>query len=189
MILWTIQPPEVIDILQNTGVFTCNTSKSENFDDFHDAYLWIASKMDEHDIYHPTGLTLPLWAWHTRNKKHKKPDFRTIGLGTPGERYACIEFEIPDNQVLLSDYDNWHYVLNKSWFDDSQNEKEWDKLHDWFDSLPMETRYKLRKESWNKIFNIEPIENEWYSQGSYIQATFWTLTIDMVRNVKYFTAR
>lgn len=91
MRLWTIQPVEVVNILERDGVFTCNPEKSEYYNDFHDAYLWIAVEMDKRNIPHPDGLKLPLWAWHTRDWKHKKPDLRTTGLGTPGKSYACIE--------------------------------------------------------------------------------------------------
>lgn len=83
MRLWTIQPVEVVNILERDGVFTCNPEKSEYYNDFHDAYLWIAAEMDKRNIQHPDGLKLPLWAWHTRDWKHKKPDLRTTGLGTP----------------------------------------------------------------------------------------------------------
>ena len=189
MRLWTIQPVCVVDTLNSEGVFRCNTNLSENYKDFHDAYLWLANEMDKRNILHPKDLKLPLWAWHTRNWEHKKPDFRTSGLGCRGERYACIEFEIPDNDVLLSDYENWHYVLNKCWLDNSKNEDDWDRLHEWFDRLPYNRQEKLMVESWQKIFDVTPYHDDWISRGAYIQATFWELRKDMVRNVKYFTAK
>ena len=58
--------------------------------------------MDKRQITHPKDLTLPLWAWHTRDWKHKKPDLRNIGLGTPGEKSVCIEFEIDDKVCFIS---------------------------------------------------------------------------------------
>lgn len=189
MLLWTIQPLEVVDILETKGIFTCDTRLSENFEDFHDAYLWLVDEMDKRNIPHPTNLSLPLWAWHTRNYNHKKPDFRTIGLGCPGERCACIEFEIPDELVLLSDYNSWHYALNKMWFDDSKNEEEWEKNQDWYDTLEPSIRNKMMVDSWQKIFDITPIKDEWVSNGAYVQAVFWELKKDMVKSIKYFTAR
>lgn len=189
MRLWTVQPLEAVEILERDGVFTCDECLSINWGDFHDAYVWLVDEMDNRNIHHPEGLTLPLWAWHTRNWKHKKPDFRTIGLGCPGHRYVCIEFEIDDKDVLLSDYDNWHFVLNRSWFDDSKNEEEWEKLHEWYDSLDWPTREKMMLESWQKIFDVEPEKTDWGCKGAYVQATFWELRKDMVKDIKYFTAR
>ena len=189
MVLWTIQPVEVVEILRTEGVFRCDETKSEWYEDFRDAYTWLVGEMDKRNILHPEDLVLPLWAWHTRDWKHKKPDFRTIGLGAPGERYACIEFEIPDELVLLSDYNNWHYVLNKSWFDDSKNEEEWDNLHDWYNLLPYDEQKDLMIKSWQKIFDVTPQKTAWDTKGQYVQATFWELRNDMVREIRYFTAR
>lgn len=189
MKLWTIQPPDVVDILERDGIFTCDTKLSENYKDFHDAYVWLVGEMDKRDISRPKNVDLPLWAWHTRDWKHKKPDFRTMGLGRRGERYACIEFKIPDEKVLLSDYDNWHFILNRSWFDDSKNEEEWEELHAWYDSLPYAKQYKMAVESWQKVFDVKPEKSAWCSKGRYIQATFWELTKDMVTDIKYFIAK
>ena len=94
MKLWTIQPVEVMDIVNTTGIFRCDEDKSDNFKDFHDAYLWLVKQMDARNIKHPSDVELPLWAWHTRNWEHKKPDLRNIGYGIAGEQYVCIEFEI-----------------------------------------------------------------------------------------------
>ena len=47
MLLWTIQPLEVLEILDTKGVFTCDeTSKSFN-NDLKDSYDWLVKKMDE----------------------------------------------------------------------------------------------------------------------------------------------
>lgn len=189
MRLWTIQPLEVIKIIEENGEFTCDTRLSENYEDFHDAYLWLVKQMDKRGIEHPKTLTLPLWAWHTFDKKHMQPNLGCGQLGVPNEKYACIEFEIPDNQVLLSDYNAWHYVLNRSWYDDSTNEEEWENMHAWFDSLNGEKKEELRKKSWQKIFNLEFRDSNWNSNGHYIQATFWVLKKSMIKNVTYFTEK
>lgn len=189
MKLWTVQPPEVITIVENSGKFACDTALSENYDDFHDAYLWLVQEMDKRDIYHPPNIQLPLWAWHTMDWKHKKPDFRCAGLGAPKKQYVCIEFEIPDDQVLLSDHNHWHFVLNDSWFDNSTCEKEFDEIHEWYDSLDAKTKEELKKKSWQKIFDVKPVYTDWLQTGRYIQATFWELRKEMITDVKYFVAK
>lgn len=189
MILWTIQPAEVVNILEQEKRFVCNPKLSENMPELQDAYAWMVKQMDVRGIPHPEGLELPLWAYHTRHGKHKKPDLREKAYATPGQSCVCIEFEIPDEQVLLSDLDNWHFVLNNSWFDDSNNEEEWEELHRWFDGLDPQEQDRIKNESWQKVFDITPIDTEWMSQGMYIQATFWELRKDMVRKIQYFKAR
>lgn len=189
MILWTIQPQEVIDIIERDGVFRCDVDKSENYNYYHNQYDWMVNEMDKRHIFHPDGLILPLWAWHTRYGVYKKPDLRNSGLGIKGQKCVCIEFEIPENELLLSDYDNWHYVLNNMWLDDSKNEEEWKEMRKYFDSLDNESRQELTVLSHQKIFNIERFETDWESNGFFIQATFWELRKDMIKEVRYFTAK
>ena len=189
MRLWTIQPIVAVSILESKGVFRCDTKLSVNYEDFSESYLWLVSEMDKRNIYHPDHVTLPLWAWHTRAFNHKKPDFRTIGLGNTGERYACVEFEIDDNAVLLSDYNKWHYVLNNMWLDNSENEEEWDRLQNWYDTRTQKEKERIKIESWQRIFDVTPKQTEWTVNGEYVQATFWELRKNMVKDIKYFTAK
>lgn len=186
MRLWTIQPPEVMHILEKNGEFTCDTKLSENYKDFYDAYLWLVQQMDNKNIYHPKNLELPLWAWHTFDGKHEELDLENGQFGIPNKSYVCIEFEISDKDVLLSDYNAWHYVLNNSWNDDSTNEEEWEKMQDEFDKLDEKTKQKLREKSWQKIFDIEKRKSDWNSNGYYVQATFWKLEKSMIKKVRYF---
>lgn len=188
MILWTIQPEEVVDIINRDGVFTCNTKLSENYEDLKEAYDWLVSEMIRRNILPPTNVYLPLWAWHTRDWKHEVPDYVNESITTPGQKCVCIEFEIDDDKVLLSDYDNWHMVLNDCWFDDSTSEEEWDKLHEWYDTLDRTTQYVMKLESWQKVFDVTPSCSDWSIKGAYVQATFWELRKDMIRDIKYFTA-
>ena len=181
MRLWTIQPKCVIDILNEKGVFTCDELLSVNYEDFKDSYLWLVEQMDK-KIKHIDNLKLPLWAWHTYNWKNSLEDF---DFSDVKEDSVCIEFEINENEVVLSDFDAWHFVLNKWWFDDSYSEEEWISLNENFDKLPIEEQNKLKKESWIKIFDVSKYQNEWFTRGRYIQATFWELRKDMIRNIKY----
>jgi hypothetical protein len=137
----------------------------------------------------PNGVSYPIWAWHTRDWKHKKPDLRNIGLGNKGEKSVCIEVEVPDNQVVLTDFDVWHFVLNKWYFDDSYSEEEWEKLHAKYDRLDRDVKEKVKIQSWQKVFDISPFQNEWCQRGRYIQATFWVLYLKDVKDVRFFTAR
>ena len=189
MKLWTIQPVEIIDILQRDGVYRCDINKSENYSEFKNAYIWIVNEMNKRNIPNVSNVKLPLWAWHTRDWKHKKPDLRLAEYGKKGQKYVCIEFEIPDDYVLLSDYELWHWVLNNDWIDDSTNEAEWDTMHDEYDKLPTTEKEDLKVKSWQKIFNVEPLDTEWCKTGRYVQATFWELRTDMIKDIKYFKAR
>ena len=141
--------------------------------------------MDNRNIPHPEKIDLPLWAWYRFDGKNEIPPLTDVFYKNDYE-CVCIEFEIPDSQVLLSDFDNWHGVLNQWWLDNSKSEKEWIKMNEWFDTLSFDEQEKIMNESWEKIFDITPIKDEWCSNGQYVQATFWKLEKSMIKNVKYF---
>lgn len=88
--------------------------------------------------------------------------------------------------MLLSDFDNWHAVLNGYYLADGKNEAEWKENHKWFDSLPLSKKKIIMKKSWEKIFNVTPINSDWVINGQYIQATFWEIKPEYLQNVTYF---
>ena len=193
MRVWTIQPVDVMEEINRKGFYVCNPDKAMYISDpevsFKDSYDWLVKEMYKRVGSAPSGVSYPVWAWYSRDWKHKKPDLRNAGYDTPGTRCVCIELEIPDNEVLLSDYDLWHYVLNKWWIDDSTCEEEWDRNQDWFDSLSVDYREKLKVDSWSKIFDLTPVNTKWMCKGRYIQATFWVLCKENIVDVRYFVCK
>ena len=193
MVLWTIQPIEVWEEMSRLGYYVCNPKKAMYISDkevsFKESYDWLISEMEKRIGKRPNGVTYPVWAWHTRDWKYKKPDLRQAGYDTPGTKCVCIEFEIPDNQVVLSDYDTWHFILNDWYFDNSKNEDEWESKHKYYDSLSPEKKLEKKLKSWQNVFDISPYSSDWFCRGRYIQATFWILKLSQVRKVQFFTAK
>ena len=200
MYLWTIQTEEVWDLIQTHGVYRCDPFKAPLIQPFDDrlvgkeldpqlssAYAWLAEQMTIRIGPAPEGVRFPVWAWYLSEAK-RKPDLRkerwTNGSG--GERFACIELEIPDDQVLLSDFDNWHCVLGRWAITDSEEEAE--KIHDYFDHVDLETENAFLHENWQRVFDITPSNTDWIRRGENVQATFWELKKEYVRSVRFFTA-
>lgn len=179
MRLWTIQPIEVLEIIKQKGEFVCNPVYSDS--DFKRAYYWLVKQMDSRGIEHPYGLELPIWAWYKTDWENKKPDLEQEDFSDKRENLVCIELEIDDKDVLLSDFYAWHYVLNDSFLDSSHDEKEWDLQQGWYDALAPEKRQGVKEESWNDIFNITPTQNEWMARGRDVQAVFWKITKEMIK--------
>jgi hypothetical protein len=97
-----------------------------------------------------------------------------------------IELEIPDTDVLLSDEENWHYVLNDWYLHDVNDEEgKWEETKAWFDQLPSEVKDALKCKSWERIFDKDDKDNSW----DFVQATFWELNIKQVKSVRRFTGR
>ena len=118
---------------------------------------------------------------------HQKPDLRRIEFRTCPGPQVCIELEIPDQDVLLSDEERWHIVLNDGYYGDAKTEVEMDKEDAWFKGLPQDEQEQLKKKSWEKIFNVRPsYEDSLERRGCYIQATFWELRMEQVVSVRHF---
>ena len=113
MKLWTLQPVEVYDSIMKDGAYRCKPELSECLTEmnFYDAYDWLVEQMKEKIGQPPQNVKYPVWAWHTTYGKHKKPDLRRMDFRSK-EPMVCLEIEKPDNEVLLSDEENWHFVLS-----------------------------------------------------------------------------
>lgn len=193
MRLWTIQPVEVLEEINRLGYYICNPKKAMYISDkevnFKSSYDWLIIEMEKRIGKRPNGVSYPVWAWHTRDWQYKKPDLRQAGYDTPGTKCVCIELEVPDSEVVLSDYDVWHFILNDWYFDNSMNEEEWDSKHKYYDRLSPEKKLEKKLKSWQGVFNITPYESDWFCRGRYIQATFWVLKSSYIKKVQYFVAK
>ena len=98
-----MQPIEIWNILQDTGVYRCDPEKSSMPDiQFAEKYEWLIEQMKKRIGPPPDGVTYPVWAWYMQNGKHKKPDLRRErgGNGWKGERFACMEIDVPEDRIL-----------------------------------------------------------------------------------------
>ena len=195
--LWTIQSIAAWKILQREQVLFADQRHSEDL--FLDAYKWMTKQMERRIESESENTSLPLWAWYQWNGKRRRPDLRRSAHLPKGQRGVRIEFEQSDKGVLLSDFDLWHYVLNY-WYlprtvaDGEAFEAELSEHNlSFFDTKPLPVRaYHQRiEDSWDRIFDLDWAEEEIsnsFSRKS-IQATFWKLNFDQIRDVQFFTAR
>ena len=184
MVLWTFQPAAIWDLLQTKGFYRCDSSQIDL--DFREAYDWLAGKMKERIGQPPKGVEYPVWAWYIQNWKHVKPDLRRERwcYGNGGELFACIEIEVPDEDVLLSDFDNWHCVLNRYLVPETEEEDEQQDAY--YETLPEDEKRSYMEKNWERIFDITPFENGWTSRGKWVQAVFWELKKEQIRKVRFF---
>ena len=184
MKLWTIQPMEVWREIQDKGVYRCNPSLIPL--DLDEEYKWLIRKMADRIGPPPEGVLYPVWAWYKQNGKHRKPDLRSErwDYGPGNEDYTCIEIEIPDEKVLLSDFDVWHIILNHGLISETEEEdREQEKQ---FETLPEDKQIEYQNRNWERVFDISPINNGWITRGDWIQATFWELKKEDVLSVRFF---
>lgn len=183
MIVWTIQPYEVYEEILEKGEFACDPRLSANLSEgaeFRRSYQWMIQQMIEKIGKAEKVGSYPVWAWYRRDYQRKRPDFRER-RDYPDE--VCIELDIPDEKVLLSDFDAWHFVLNDLYYSNATNDAEWERQAEWFSSLSEKEQEQVKEESWKRIFDISPRFGDWEHNGRMVQACFWKIEKAQVRKV------
>lgn len=187
MILWTIQPVEVYDLIQETGVYHCDFTKSM-LSDCQDQYDWLVQEMKDRIGDPPRGVSYPVWAWYMWEGDRKKPDLRRErwGNGWKGERFVCMEIDVPEDRIVLSDFDSWSIILLHGLLSDSEEEDA--RLENEYNSLSEKDKKAYRDKNWEGAFDLTYVDNDWMHRGDSIQATFWELRKEDIRKIWFFTA-
>ncbi len=196
MILWTIQKESVWKKLNKDGYLI--GKRDCIFDDeWIDCYEWMMDQMKKRIGNPQIKNSFPIWAWY--QFEGSKPDLRSSGHLPRKEKGVRIEFECHEDEVLLSDFELWHYVLNY-WYlpssiaDDKRFENELEKKGlSFFETKPLpdlEYHQKIQK-SWERIFDIDWDDPHFThpKDKKSIQATLWQLKIDQVKDYTPFIAR
>jgi hypothetical protein len=170
-IYWSIQTKQAWEAALERGYLVGDPKYI--WEGFIEPYHWMMEQMKKR-IKGYQG-EYPVWVWI------KKPDLRRTAHLPPKTEGVRLKIEKPDDQVLLSDFDAWHFVLNNSFF--SLNEEE-DKLFE-SGALPM-----TKEESWERIFDFNlPRDPEWVGEVERIQGTTGKISIEQVKSVQFFIAR
>lgn len=182
MTLWTVRPASDYEILERDGVYRTDPTLVDE----HrlTAYYWIAGELAKRTPP-PPDVVLPVWAWyHAHGAKRPKPDLRQSGHLPKGKSGVRIEFTIPTEMVLLSNFDGWHSVLNDWCF--SLTDEEYEHYECLAQTLPPNEFHQIKQQTWQKIFDLTLIPDPAIYE---IQAVFWELRLDWVQQVDFFTAR
>lgn len=197
MRLWTIQSAAAWQALQQHGILRCDPAYSDP--DWAEAYAWLVAQVRQR-IGQPAICQALLWAWYQWNTVHTpRPDLRTTSLLPRGMKGVRLEVEIDESQVVLSDFELWHYVLNGSYLAESEADDEafYAELHaqGYAPATPLPLlnpalATKIRT-SWLHIFDLDwaPPDIADPRSAKSIQAVVWEVTLQQVRRVKEFTAR
>ncbi len=185
MKLWTVQPVDVYNDIMSTGIYRCQKDKIQ-LPELIPYYDWMVKEMTKKIGQPPANVNYPVWAIHTEKWEHKKPDLRFLRgeFGKKGDHFACIEVDIPDKDVVLSDFDAWSIILVNGLITETRSES--DELDALYDSLPDSEKEKMRLDNWKRVFDISVLKNDWTTRGKSIQATFWELKKEQICDVRFF---
>jgi len=154
------------------------------------AYRWMAAALARKAGPPPRGVKLPLWAWV------KRPDLRTAAQLPRGRKGVVLELELQRSQILISDFERFHAVLNRHYLelnqaDDDRFERA--VVRAGRDEWPFTPALKKRVEqSWRRVFFRRRGAGEDYwgpAEEAVQQAVFWELPRDAVVSRREFVAR
>ena len=183
--LWTIQHIDAYEEMKKTGVLRANEQFLFCQDDMRYAYDWIAQQMCTRVVTSPPNVRYPVWAWYQWEGKRKRRDLRYSGYAKRGTPMVQIEFVVEDKNVLLSDFDDWHGVLNNTYIAD--NQEDFDRFY-----LPgSEESQEEIYASWEKVFDLDRYTPNWDCppERKSIQACLWEVHMSQVKKVEFFTAK
>ena len=195
MRLWTLQGIEIYEQLQRDGVTYCTKpSYPEDEPTILRAYHWMTEQMRRRIGEPPIpGIEFPMWAWYQYNSAKSNKPPRSLHDAPDGVS-AYMEIELPDKDVLLSDFSEWHCVLNQGPIDDWKRiwkKMEWEakeagrRLLD-LDDYSLELQKEIEK-SWEGVFDLDRCMKEKcfkHRRNRSIQATFWLLRSEHVASVE-----
>lgn len=188
MILWTIQPADVCRSLQERGSLHADPELwTDMYPSLEAAYRWMTGQMARR-IPGFRGH-YPWWAWRQWALDRPRPDLRNVRTYRSGSN-VLLKLDVPDQEVLLSDYNAWHAVINV--WPIADTEAEYEILEQEISDRQQTSRpfdeeldRKIQK-SWERIFDLDGLKTHWmYPEGS-VQACFETLRWRDVKRVQVF---
>lgn len=184
MILWTIQDEGAWRRAETIGALRADDRYRDPL--FAEAYAWMTRELRRRVGPPPRGVRSPVWAWlQYENASRPRPDLRRSGHLARGTRGVRIEFVADADRTLLSDFDLWHYVLNRCYVPQSSREAD---LHMRGDLTAGANEMKA---SWQRVLDVDWHLNDIAVPRAVksIQAVVWEVPLASVRAVTPFIAR
>ena len=105
--------------LQATGTLTCSRDKADSDPLFQQAYAWMRGAMAGAGIEAPAPGLSPRWSWIRREPERGMPHAEDLeGLDDP----VVLQLAVPAGDLVPSCFDLWHYVLNRWYVADSEED-------------------------------------------------------------------
>ena len=190
MRLWTTQETGFVDDLTANGFAYCKVV-SEMAVDYDFAYEWMAEQMKQRVGMPPLSeIKLPVWAWYQySSKKQRKPPKRKY---ENSDNTPCVfmELEVPEDEVLLSDFSLWNIPLNAGHIIRDKHLSR--KINAYypcaFSDFPTDLQ-EVIKGSWEVIFDLRNRDrrlNPKAIRNKSIQATLWWVRKEWIVSVEEY---
>jgi len=178
---WTLMERSTWQVLEAEGELTCPIGEANDDPIFQDAYTWMKGSMASAGILAPEPDISPWWCWVRREENHPEPYVEdTEGLNDP----VVLELSVRSEQIVLSCFDLWHFVLNKSYVWTSElDEQDFDRAQvsaEEGSDAAVQLQQRMQK-SWSAVFELDQCAVDMGPfQAKSIQGCFWTLRLSDV---------
>lgn len=193
MQLYSIQPRFVYDALRQGQAFRPRPlAQPDHW--LHDqpcgarqAYDWLCAQMVERGMARCGEEHYPVWAWQQwAGPGRTRPDLRSSQMKSwsQKERQVLLTLEVPDAEVLLHDYDAWHYPLNYWYLARQRASGDFERrckaqgLSPYRNQpLPEAALHAELLQSWQAIFDLAAARRLLgiARRDQVVQATFWSI--------------
>lgn len=188
MTVWTIQNLPAWEFFQQHGTLSGQETYIEP--ELQAAYEWMRAQLIKRIPGYGGGW--PVWLWVGWGKKRKRPDLRARWLLPSGTKGMRIELIVPQCQVLISDFNLWHCVLNNAYCGWTEIEQEgWYRRED-SANVPVQILQAEKVKSWERCFDLTtPRDIDWLGNKDEVtlQGCIEAIHLTQVTNVTPFTAR
>ncbi|WP_171042457.1 DUF3841 domain-containing protein [Sinomonas gamaensis] len=176
LLLHTVQTEEALQELLDTG--RLNPDPARAMEGYDDAYAWLLSHMEKRLPTRGNGM---VWLW----AKIRRDDLIHNIRYSDGK--VLLTCRIPRERVLLSQYDDWHQVLNESpnilsLPGETPDEYEvriegiYDDLHA---RLKAAGAHRVPISAWPEELRLE-VESSWeaiFDPANYTRRRYWQATV------------
>lgn len=196
MQIMSVQYRIVVSHIMHGGIFYADPLHSphlyslddptENLNEgFVRGYTYMMDKMKSIGIIDPL-MTTPIWGWYAYPSDDPSLSDLEALVDSTGEDDMVLLLDVPDDLVLLSDFDGFHCVLNGYAATDLRVcqcdipevvDEEWNLCPDCLESINMDDPGDIKK-SWVHIFDIDALDKD-----AYIQAVFPRIETEWVIKV------
>lgn len=199
MRVWSIQRLEVLEALEREGRWVAQEAYAPP--EWRRAYRWMAKEMRRRLGAPPAGATLPLWVWvRYEGEGRPRPDLRRSAHLERGAEGVRLELEIPAEEMLISEFELWHYVLNDWYLAESEAEQAQFEQEAaargvalFRQKPPLDPEIRKRmEESWQRVFRWEseyPASLARPLPLRSLQGCVWQVLASQVRRIDRFRAR
>lgn len=168
VILYTVKDYYSFSQLMENHMFFANKKIVTDFwkewsPNFISSYRWINNECKKRIKNYKYDS--PVWAWL------KRPNANSLKIEYKDQPFYIIEFKAKLDEILVSDFEKWHFVLNNLFLPKNLNE-----------SFPhnMEHNQKEIINSWNNIFDID---------DNLKQACLGCISLDSVLKITKYTQK